>query len=86
MKLTDFPPQAVQNAREVVAKDWAEMVQSVRKEDPFASHVTEAEKDDFLAEGLSFAKSIAKGWHDNNFTIWQRLIEILTGKCPALLP
>jgi hypothetical protein len=81
-----FSPEQIQAARETVAGDWAENARAIRQEDPYASHVTEAEKDMMLDRGLIYAEGIRAGQHDACFTIAQRLWEVLTGDCIALLP
>lgn len=72
------------NARAKVADDWAALSHAIRKEDCYASHVTEAEKDDALIEGLARAEQIRRG-ENYSFTIWQRINTELTGECVALL-
>jgi hypothetical protein len=89
MKTSDgktHTPEEIQRAREIVADDWAENARAIRREDPYASHVTEAEKDAYLAEGLAYAESVRQGTAKGSFTLWQRLNEVLTGECVALLP
>lgn len=81
-----FDSETVQAARENVAKWWANNSRAIRQEDYYASHVTTEQKDENLRKGLAFAESIAKGEQDGNFTVAQRIYELLTGKCVALLP
>jgi hypothetical protein len=57
---------------------------AVRIEDLYASHVTESEKDQYLAESLERAERIRAGNVDN-FTVWQRVNTDLTGEFVALL-
>ncbi len=84
--LASFSPSKVQAARETVADWWAQNSYAIRREDPYASHVTEEVKEQSLTRGLDFAKSIRQGKQDHCFTILQRLIVELTGDCPAFLP
>lgn len=81
-----FDAETVQTARESVAKWWANNSLAIRQEDHYASHVTAEQKDENLRKGLAFAESIAKGEQDGSFTVAQRIYELLTGKCVALLP
>lgn len=70
-------------ALDAVSKDWVDLAHSIRAEDAYAAHVTEAQKAALLAADLAFAERIktegAKG-----FTVWQRVNEKLTGVCLAL--
>jgi len=75
----------LQAAREEVAAWFKENAEAVRKEDFYAKHVTEEEKETYLKKGIAHAEGIAKGMHDNNFTVWQRINTVLTGNCVALL-
>jgi hypothetical protein len=67
-----------------VANAWADNARAIRREDHYASHVTEATKDNALAEGLAFAEQIRRG-ETTGFTTWQRINTALTGECVALL-
>lgn len=68
----------------LVASDWADMARAIRQEDAYASHVTEADKDSYLADDLALAERIRNG-EVKSFTIWQRVNAALTGECVALL-
>lgn len=68
-----------------VADDWANLACAIRGEDAFASHVTEETKEQALTEMLERAEAIRNG-DIGSFTIWQRVNEVLTGECVALLP
>ena len=67
-----------------VADEWAGMARAIRLEDAYASHVTDADKDSYLAEDLALAERVRAG-EVNSFTIWQRVNTALTGECVALL-
>lgn len=67
-----------------VADDWEEMARAIRKEDRYASHVTEDVKDARLAKDLETANRVRAG-NVSSFTIWQRVNTVLTGECVALL-
>jgi hypothetical protein len=56
----------------------------IRAEDPYAPHVTEAEKDAILADDLALAQRIRDG-EVKSFAVWQRVNMELTGECVALL-
>ena len=77
--------QPLQDALDKVASDWEELAKSVRKEDDYASHVSEFTKDDILRIQLVRAESIRNG-EIRSFAIWQRVNTYLTGDCVALLP
>lgn len=67
-----------------VANDWAENARAIRIEDAYGSHITEEQKNRYLAEGLAFAETIREGVI-GSFTIWQRVNTALTGECVGLL-
>lgn len=67
-----------------VASDWVDLAHAIRREDAYASHVTEADKDSYLAADLALAERIRNG-EVKSFTIWQRVDTALTGECVALL-
>jgi len=76
----------LQTACESVAH-WAEQnAYAIRNEDEYASHVTEAEKDEYLRQDLEWAEKIRKQENLHNFSVWQRVNAELTGKCVAFLP
>lgn len=54
--------------------------------DPYASHVTELDKMQYLIDGVLNGERIKTGATLHNFTIAQRVNTILTGECIALLP
>lgn len=72
------------SALNTVADDWAALGHAIRKEDAYASHVTEKTKDDILLRDLAFAETIRRG-EATSFTVWQRINTTLTGECVALL-
>ncbi len=66
--------------------DWyADNARAIRREDLYASHVTEARKEESLARGLEFAEEVRRG-EACGFSVWQRINTKLTGECIALLP
>lgn len=69
-----------------VANDWAELAHAIRKENAYADHVTEEQKEANLLIHLGRAEEIRNGVNVNNFTVWQRINLVLTGECVALLP
>jgi len=69
-----------------VADDWANLQRKIREEDKYAKHITEKQKDDALVKGLERAEEIRNGKNIDNFTIWQRINEKLTGESIALMP
>ena len=73
------------DAINAVADDWAILSHAIRREDAYASHVPDAKKESILQEELAYAEEIRAGEHLNNFTIWQRVNEKLTGECIAFL-
>lgn len=75
----------LQAALNKVADDWVQLAHDIRREDAYASHVTEAEKDDALAQMVSRAAEIRAG-KVGSLTIWQRVNTELTGECVSLLP
>jgi hypothetical protein len=63
-----------------VAQDWVDMAKAIRKENLYASHVTEEIKNFNLLKDLEYAEDIRAGKNINNFTIWQRVNNVLTGE------
>lgn len=72
-------------ACEKVAKWHEQNAIAVRKENHYGSHVTENQKDQFLAERLEWAEKIRQRLNLNNFSVWQRVNAELTGECIAFL-
>lgn len=81
-RIVDGPELA--KALKTVAQNWRDLAHAIRKEDCYASHVTEATKDKYRDDMLSHADEIEAGYV-HSFTIWQRLDTVLTGECVALL-
>lgn len=69
-----------------VADDMVEIQNRIREEDEYASHVTEAEKDENLDRGLKYAEEVRQGQHLGNMTIAQRVNQKLTGESVPILP
>lgn len=76
--------ERLQTALDAVADDWAALGHAIRREDAYASHVSEEAKDQRLARDLESADRIRRG-EVKSFAIWQRVNEKLTGECVALL-
>jgi hypothetical protein len=76
--------ERLQDAINNVANDWANLAYAIRKENAYAPHVTEKQKEDALNKMLTSAEEIRQG-NINSFTIWQRVNNYLTGECVALL-
>ena len=70
-------------AIEGVKSDLINLAYAIRKEDNYAAHVTDLQKDQILEKSLQSANDIYNKL--NNFTIWQRINTKLTGECIALL-
>ncbi len=69
----------------LVADDWADLAVKIKEENHYAPHVTEKEKEQYMLDMLNEAEAIKNGKVEN-FTIWQRVNEKLTGECVAFLP
>lgn len=69
-----------------VADDWRQLAKDIRKEDKYASHVTEETKDETLNNRLKEADRIERGDYDN-MELWivQRVNEKLTGENVGIL-
>lgn len=76
----------VQAARETVADAHIELAHAIHQENAYADHVSEEKKRAILAASLVTAEEIRRGEHDSHFWAWQRINEVLTGDCVALLP
>ena len=83
-QLNEYPKEELQKARADVAKDWREIAHSVRKNDEYASHVSESKKDELLTKALNTADEIEAGKLDHQFWAWQRINQKLTGECVPL--
>ena len=68
-----------------VAKFYRDQAHAVHKDDPYASHVTEADKERYLKEMLELADRIESGEH-NSFTVEQLVHHKMTGESVPLLP
>jgi len=77
--------ERLNNALNKVADDWAKLGADIRKENAYAPHVTEKQKEDNLSRMIETSNLIRLGNIDS-FTIWQRVNTALTGECVALLP
>ena len=86
MNWNKYTPEQIQAARETVADWWANNARAIRNGDAYAPHVTEARKDEILADSLANAEKCRKGELDHNFTFWQRINTELTGECIPFLP
>jgi hypothetical protein len=75
----------LQDARDEVSDYWVDLSYAIRKEDLYASHVSEEKKEDILLKSIDFAENIRTG-KIYSFTVWQRINNVLTGECIALLP
>ena len=76
-----------ENMQEVlskVANDWEQLGYDIKKQNLYASHVTEETKQKDLQKHIDTANEIRNGVI-NSFTIWQRVNTELTGNCVALL-
>jgi hypothetical protein len=75
----------LEDALRHIASDYRDNARNLRIEDPYASHVTEAEKDRILSDSLNLANQIERGEGLNNFTVWQKVNHFFTGECVAFL-
>lgn len=78
--------EELQKALNAVADDLKLNAIAVRKENPYAPHITESEKEKFLQERLDLSENVRKGLEPVGFWLWQRINEKLTGECVAFLP
>lgn len=77
--------QILQNALNKVSDFYLKNAYMIRKEDRYADHVTEQQKDEYLLEGLEFASSVKSG-NKTGFSVWQRVNTEITCECVTLLP
>ena len=76
---------ALLNACKRVAQELRESAEEVKKENAFASHVTDVEKEAYIKRyWLDIADTVERG-NITSFTIWQKINYVLTGECVALL-
>ena len=74
------------NALNQVADDMVQNAKNIRIDNHYADHVTEEQKEECYLRSIEYAEQIRIGNRLNNFTIWQRINQVLTGECVALLP
>jgi hypothetical protein len=75
--------------REALAKTaeyYRDNAIGIREEDLYADHVSEDQKDEYLANSLQFAKEVSRGEHLGCFAVAQKFHFFLTGDSVALLP
>ena len=77
--------EKLQAALDIVADKHIENAHAIRKEDCYASHVTEQRKDQNLKKGLALAESIRAG-NETGFWCLQRLNYEITGESVPMLP
>lgn len=75
----------VRDAFQKVSDDAIELAKEIRYCGDYPDHVSEEEKDATLEASIRRAAEIRAGVIDN-FTVWQRVNDILTGECVAFLP
>ena len=73
----------LKDALNKVADDMIENAHKVRGE-KYADHVTEQDKDRYLADNLMNAERVREGNY-HSFAVWQKINMVLTGECVALL-
>ena len=54
--------------------------------DPYAAHVTDSDKIEYLDRAILTSLEIREGMHTHKFWCWQDVNQVLTGECVALLP
>jgi hypothetical protein len=88
LKMTDsnghvIPDDAIKAALKQVAEKYRVSALKI-KNGPYASHVTEADKEEYYKDDLRRADKIEAG-NVCNFWLWQQVNEIVTGVCVPLL-
>jgi hypothetical protein len=68
-----------------VATDLTVLAFLIHEENAYASHVTEEVKVALFLDRLERAQKVWDGTVDN-FTVWQRVNQVLTGECVPFLP
>ena len=86
LKQTARRTMVKQETLDAVADKMIETAHGIRSEDFYADHVTEEQKNDYLARDLKYAEEVRKGVHNGNLTIAQRIRYHETGECVAILP
>ena len=72
-------------SREKTADFFLENAKQIRKENPYAAHVTELEKEIDYEKRVQLSEEIREGKHDGNFTVAQRIHFYMTGECVPFL-
>lgn len=78
--------ERLQTAQNAVTDFWRENALTIRKEDAYASHVTEHTKDILLRDQLAQSERIRHGTEPMGFWLWQRINNELTGECVPFFP
>lgn len=73
-------------AQNAVADFWVKNAHAIRKENGYASHVTDEVKEEALQRQLADAEKIRNSTMPMGFWLWQRINAELTGECVAFLP
>lgn len=72
-------------ARNRVADWYEENAAAVKRDNPYAEHVTEGRKNWIFSKAISFAHRVRTG-QECGFSVWQRINMALTSECVPLLP
>lgn len=73
----------LEDAIQAVKRDMIAIAHAIKKEDAYASHVTEEQKEQNLIKSITYADNIHNKLH--NLSIWQKVNYKLTGECVGLL-
>ena len=87
LKLSDgriVTGEVLKKALAHVANEYEQIAFAVRREDAYASHVTEEQKEALLDKALDAADEIRRG-ERISFAAWQRVNCLLTGECVGFL-
>jgi|HubBroStandDraft_6_1064221.scaffolds.fasta_scaffold1712096_3 3-methyladenine DNA glycosylase AlkD len=89
--MTSMQKMTQLEATQLVAQELRDLAHAIRKENAYALHVTDTQKEAILAHSLAQADGLAAGQLDgiiswiDNFTLAQRVHYKMTGECVPLL-
>ena len=77
--------EELEKVLKIVSEELKKTAYEIFECDDWASHITEEYKKNYLKQELIYAHEVERGYHNINFTIWQKINSICTGVCVPLL-
>lgn len=77
--------EELEKVLKIVSEELKKTAYEIFESDDWASHITEEYKKNYLKLELIYANEVELGYHNINFTIWQKINSICTGESVPLL-